>query len=57
MAWQAFALDKNHGDAWNGIPLEQAHVLHFHGSRDADTRVEIMTGLAKQLGITVDSAE
>lgn len=55
LAWQAFSLNKEHGDAWNGMPLEQANILHFHGSRDADTRVEVMAGLAKQLGIVVDT--
>lgn len=57
MAWQAFALNKEHGDAWNGLPLEQANVMHFHGSRDSDVRVSVMQNLAKQLDISVDPTQ
>jgi hypothetical protein len=53
LAWQAFSLDKVQGDAWNGVPLEHAHIMHFHGSRDSDSRVQVMTNLAQQLGIEV----
>lgn len=51
MAWQAFSLNQDHGRAWNGVDISAAHVLHFHGSRDADPRVTIMKDLATQLGI------
>jgi hypothetical protein len=53
LAWQAFSLDKVQGDTWNGVPLEHAHIMHFHGSRDSDSRVQVMTNLAQQLGIEV----
>lgn len=55
LAWQAFALNKEHGDAWNGLPLEQAQVMHFHGSRDSDSRVQVMTQIAQQLNIELDN--
>ena len=51
LAWQAFSLNQSHSDSWNGIPLNDAHVLHFHGSRNSDSRVDIMSTLAKQLDI------
>ena len=51
-AWQAFA-DIDIGNQWNSCDINQARVLHFHGSRNADNRVEVMTGLSKQLGIQV----
>lgn len=51
MAWQAFSLNQQHGDKWNGISLAEAHVMHFHGSRDGDSRVAVMTELATQLGL------
>jgi len=54
MAWQAFSLNQEHGKQWNGIDINDAHVLHFHGSRDADTRVQVMTDLAKQLSIDLN---
>ena len=53
MAWQAFSLDQQQGMHWNGCDVNQAHILHFHGSRDADTRVQVMTNLATQIGINV----
>jgi hypothetical protein len=51
MAWQAFSLNQQHGNQWNNCDIQQAKILHFHGSRDADLRVQVMTDLAKQLGI------
>jgi hypothetical protein len=51
MAWQAFALNQEFCTQWNGCGIDQVKIMHFHGSRDADTRVDVMTNLAKQLGI------
>ena len=51
LAWQAFALSEEQGKQWNGIPLEDAHVLHFHGSRGNETRLQCMTQISHQLGI------
>lgn len=53
MAWQAFSLNQEHSNAWNNCPIDQAKVLHFHGSRDADPRVAVMQNLAEQLGIDI----
>jgi hypothetical protein len=54
MAYQAFVLNQQYSDQWNGIQLGEANILHFHGSRDSDTRVEVMNQLAEQLSITID---
>ena len=51
MAYQAFNLNQAYSDQWNGVSINQAHVMHFHGSRDSDSRVDVMKNLATQLGI------
>jgi hypothetical protein len=51
LAWQAFMPSPEQGTHWNGIDINAAHVLHFHGSRNADNRVQVMTDLAQQLNI------
>lgn len=50
-AWQAFHLDEEFSTKWNGCGLDVAKVLHFHGSRDSDSRVEVMKDIANQLNI------
>ncbi len=51
MAWQAFSLSQEHGEAWNNCALKDAHILHFHGSRGTDQRVTVMSDLCHQLKI------
>lgn len=53
MAWQAFSLNQEHGNSWNQCSINEAKVLHFHGSRDADIRVHVMTDLANQLKLSI----
>jgi hypothetical protein len=36
---------------FNSLPMEQAHILHFHGSRGSQAVVNIMKELCNQLGI------
>jgi hypothetical protein len=36
---------------WNGIDINQAHILHFHGSRGSQAVINIMKELCNQLGI------
>jgi hypothetical protein len=54
MAWQAFNLNQEFSTMWNQCPIDQAKILHFHGSRDADTRVDIMRDLAAQLKLEIE---
>jgi hypothetical protein len=51
MAYQAFSLNQQHSDQWNSISVNQAHIMHFHGSRDCDSRLDVMKNLADQLKI------
>jgi hypothetical protein len=36
---------------WNRIAINQAHILHFHGSRGSQAVLNIMKELCNQLGI------
>jgi|694.fasta_scaffold109653_4 hypothetical protein len=36
---------------WNGIDINQAHMLHFHGSRGSQSVITIMKEICSQLGI------
>jgi hypothetical protein len=40
-------------NAWNGIALNQAHVIHFHGSRGSQAVISIMKEICSQLGIKI----
>jgi len=60
MAYQAIKLrslsDQRMIDAhneWNGIDINQAHMLHFHGSRGSQSVITIMKEICSQLGITI----
>lgn len=58
MAWQGFMLPmspKESGDQWNQCPLEEAHIIHWAGSRGADRTVDIMKSVHDSLPIPVDS--
>jgi hypothetical protein len=57
MAYQAMrlrSLDQNvvtwHNE-WNRISINQAHILHFHGSRGSQEVINIMREISDQLGI------
>jgi hypothetical protein len=59
MAYQAMkfrSLDANvlrQHDQWNGISINSAHILHFHGSRGNQAVIEIMKQLSNYLGIKI----
>jgi hypothetical protein len=36
---------------WNRISINQAHILHFHGSRGSQEVINIMREISDQLGI------
>lgn len=38
-------------DQWNGVSINHAHILHFHGSRNSRRIVEVMTVICRHLGI------
>jgi hypothetical protein len=40
-------------EAWNLLPVSKAHIIHVHGSRNAMHTAQLMTDIAKQLGIEV----
>ena len=43
-------------DAWNGCRLEDASVVHWHGSRNAEAKLQLMQQINDQLGIPAVSA-
>jgi hypothetical protein len=51
LAWQAIGGDANAVAAWNGCGLDQAQVLHLHGSRGNMQRLESMQQIARYYGI------
>jgi hypothetical protein len=58
MAYQAMKLRSlsdqrmvNAHNKWNGIDINQAHMLHFHGSRGSQAVINIMKEICNQLGI------
>lgn len=42
---------KAYTDNWNGCTLEEASVVHWHGSRHADSKLQLMQSINDQLGI------
>jgi hypothetical protein len=42
---------KDFTDQWNGCRLEDAHVVHWHGSRHAAAKLALMQQLNDQLGV------
>jgi hypothetical protein len=38
-------------DNWNGCQLNEASVVHWHGSRNADVKLQLMQSVNDQLGI------
>jgi hypothetical protein len=54
--WQAIHASApdllRHQSLWNGLPMNMAHVIHFHGSRGAEKTLEIMQTIAQALGLT-----
>ena len=44
---------KQYTDSWNGCRLEDASIVHWHGSRNADAKLQLMQSINDQLGIPV----
>ena len=42
---------KQFTDTWNGCRLEDASIVHWHGSRHADAKLQLMQSVNDQLGI------
>jgi hypothetical protein len=40
-------------EEWNQCSLDQAHILHIHGSRNAVQTAKLMVNTAKHLGIEI----
>jgi hypothetical protein len=38
-------------EEWNGCTVDQAHIVHVHGSRNAQQTAQLMSNTAKHLGI------
>ena len=36
---------------WNGIPLQYAHILHFHASRGSQKVIDLMRFISKEIGV------
>ena len=42
VAWQMFNGDLAFGQRWNKVPITSSSIIHLHGSRHAESRVQIM---------------
>ena len=51
MAFQVLNFDEELDSKWNNCAFEDAHILHFHGSRGVDGRLTVMKSIVDQLGI------
>jgi hypothetical protein len=40
-------------NSWNGVNINSAHILHFHGSRGSQAVIAIMKRLSNHLGIKI----
>lgn len=50
-AWQAVGSNEQEGNNWNGCNYYEANVLHLHGSRNNQNRLDVMKTLAQHLGL------
>jgi len=53
MAYQAFMLPggESWADDWNGCAFGDAHIVHWHGSRSARQKLELMQQVSAQIGM------
>ena len=53
VAYQAFMLPggETWADQWNGCKFEDSKIVHWHGSRNAEIKLEIMNSVAKQINL------
>lgn len=59
MAYQGFMLPGNEAqvaasNSWNNCDLNDAHIIHWHGSRGAQAKLDLMQSINDQLGIPKD---
>jgi hypothetical protein len=58
MAYQGFMLPgddtvRDISNQWNGCRIDDAHLIHWHGSRGAQAKLELMQSINTQLGVPV----
>ena len=54
MAYQGFMLpqlSQRLSDEWNGCTINEAHIIHWHGSRGAQLKLDLMASINQQLNI------
>lgn len=54
MAYQGFMLpqlSQRLSDEWNGCTINEAHIVHWHGSRGAQLKLDLMASINQQLNI------
>ena len=54
MAYQGFMLPQHSqdlSDSWNGCTIQQARIIHWHGSRGANEKLNLMASVNQQLNI------
>lgn len=51
LAWQALPYGPDKCAEFNGCPITDAQIMHFHGSRGANDRLQLMQILAQTFGI------
>ena len=55
--WQGMILHQRSHQAvdllnqWNALPIDNAHIIHVHGSRNIEETVNVMSIFAKNAGI------
>ena len=52
-AWQVIGNNTKQASKWNGCTLDQAFVVHLHGSRGNTQRLETMKQLAEYYGVSM----
>ena len=56
MAYQGFMLPGDDdttlsSDKWNNCKIEDSHIIHWHGSRGAQAKLDLMQSINSQLGV------
>lgn len=58
MAYQGFMMpdlntNREYADRWNGCSFDDAHMVHWHSSRGAQNRIDIMTAVSHNVDIKI----
>lgn len=57
MAYQGFMIGSledpniNYGNQWNGVELNRSHIIHWHSSRGAQNRLNLMSEVNRRTGV------